>query len=75
MRDYKDDKGHDGVTATQSGIPLRRANFSTLTEALDYYAHPIDAYHVAFWCWAVVGVLAVLTIWPVRELKANNLTE
>jgi nitrate/nitrite transporter NarK len=41
-----------------------------LTQALDYFANPVDAYRVAFWCWAAVGVLAVLTIWPVREVKA-----
>jgi EmrB/QacA subfamily drug resistance transporter len=44
-----------------------------LTQALDYFANPIDAYHLAFWCWAAVGVLAVLMIWPVRELKAKDL--
>ena len=38
MREYKDDKDQNGATATQSGIALQRANFPTLTEALDYAA-------------------------------------
>jgi nitrate/nitrite transporter NarK len=38
-----------------------------LTQALDYYARPVDAYHLTFWCWAAVAALAVVVIWPARE--------
>src|SRR5690606_32057446 len=38
LRDFEDNKDRDGATATQSGIALRRADFRTLTEALDYAA-------------------------------------
>jgi nitrate/nitrite transporter NarK len=51
------------IGATIGGVILR--------QALDYYASPLDAYHLAFWCWAGVATLAVVVIWPVREAKAN----
>lgn len=38
MREDKGNKDKDEATATRSGIALRRANFRTLTEALDYAA-------------------------------------
>ncbi|RPI44520.1 MAG: fatty acyl-AMP ligase [Betaproteobacteria bacterium] len=38
MRELRDDEVLETATATQSGIALRRANFRTLTEALDYAA-------------------------------------
>jgi MFS family permease len=40
-----------------------------LTQALAYFDQPIQAYHLTFACWAVVAVLAVITIWPAREVK------
>lgn len=40
-----------------------------LTQALDSFANPVDAYHVAFWCWAAVAILAVIVIFPAREVK------
>jgi EmrB/QacA subfamily drug resistance transporter len=51
------------IGATIGGVILR--------QALDYYASPLDAYHLAFWCWAAVAMLAVVVIWPVREAKAR----
>ncbi len=37
-----------------------------LTQALDYFVHPVDAYHLVFGCWAGVAVLAVVLIWSAR---------
>jgi EmrB/QacA subfamily drug resistance transporter len=53
------------IGATIGGVILR--------QALDYFTSPLDAYHVAFWCWAAVATLAVVVIWPVCEEKANAL--
>ncbi len=38
-----------------------------LTQALEHFARPVDAYHLTFACWAAVGVLALLTIYPARD--------
>ena len=38
-----------------------------LTQARLFTDAPIDTYHIAFWCWAGVALLAVITIWPVRD--------
>jgi EmrB/QacA subfamily drug resistance transporter len=41
-----------------------------LTQALYYFEEPVDAYHLTFACWAAVAVLAAITIWPARDVKA-----
>jgi EmrB/QacA subfamily drug resistance transporter len=40
-----------------------------LAKALDYFAQPVQAYHLTFAIWAAVAVLAVITIWPVRDVE------
>lgn len=40
-----------------------------LTQALNYFEHPVDAYHVTFACWALVGVLAIVLAFPTRDSK------
>lgn len=40
-----------------------------LTQALDYFAQPVAAYHLAFWCWAGVAVLGLVVIFPATEAK------
>ena len=44
-----------------------------LTQALAYFEQPVEAYHLTFACWAAVAVLAVITIWPVRDIKSKPL--
>lgn len=50
------------VGTTIGGVVLTQARL--LTDA------PIDTYHIAFWCWSAVALLAVMTIWPVRDRVA-----
>jgi EmrB/QacA subfamily drug resistance transporter len=38
-----------------------------LTQALTHFAEPVDAYHLTFACWAGVGILAAVTIFPARD--------
>jgi MFS family permease len=42
-----------------------------LTQALNYFAQPVDAYHLAFWCWAGVAVLGLVVILPATEAKVR----
>ena len=45
-----------------------------LTQALNYYENPVDAYHVTFLSWAVVGVIAIVAIFPVRDKTEDTRT-
>jgi EmrB/QacA subfamily drug resistance transporter len=38
-----------------------------LTQALDFFARPVEAYQLTFACWAAVAVMGLLTILPARE--------
>ena len=38
-----------------------------LAQALNYFAEPVDAYHLTFACWAAVALLALFTILPARD--------
>lgn len=50
----------------------RRLAGAILAQALDYFNEPVDAYHLAFWCWAGVAVLGVLVILPAKEGKVSG---
>lgn len=45
-----------------------------LAQALAALPNVADAYHVTFLCWASVAVLAMLTVWPVRDPAAQPST-
>jgi MFS family permease len=42
-----------------------------LTQALERFAQPVDAYQLTFACWGAVGLLALVTILPARETASS----